>query len=96
MTLDFGQLRTRNTKGVNKRKPGWNKASYDDINNYRNMLGDKLMKMENTEGNVCVDTKCSVDVHVNEIDCKVLDVLTGIVESSYSCIPIIGKDKRIP
>ena len=32
---------------------------------------------------------------MNEIDNNVLDVVMSIVESSYCCIPIIGKDERI-
>ena len=93
--LDLGQLKVKSMNSVNKRKPGWNEATYEDINNYINMLSNKLKRVVNTEGMVCEDTKCYDAVHGNEIDHKVLNVLTGIVESSYSCIPIVGRDEII-
>ena len=47
VTFDFDVLRTRGKKGVNRRKPGWDKASFEDINNYRTMLGVRLEMMNN-------------------------------------------------
>ena len=51
--------------------------------------------MEKSYGLICDNPKCTEDFHMNEIDNNVLDVVMSIVESSYHCIPIFGKDERI-
>ena len=68
----------------------------EDINKYRTMLETKLEDMTDYIGLSCDDTKCIDTAHGYDIDNRVLDVLTGIVEASYTCIPIVGRDERIP
>ena len=92
----FEQFKKKCAGGVNRRKPGWNKATLEDINKYSSMLETKLEDMTDYRGLSCEDTKCIDTAHGYDIDNRVLDVLTGIVEASYSCIPIVGSDDRIP
>merc|ERR1712059_102821 len=95
--MDFKTSGTKGKKiGENKRKPDWNRANHDDIINYKNMLGDRLEMVEKGDGMKCNDIDCNNESHIQDIDSNVLDVLTGIVESSYCCIPIKGIDERIP
>ena len=92
----FGQFKTKYAKGVNRKKPGWNKATLEDTNKYRTMLENKLEDMTDSEGLSCDDTKCQETAHGDDIDNRVLEVLIRIVEASYTCIPIVGRDERIP
>ena len=92
----FEQFKTKYVRGVNRKKPGWNKATLEDTNQYRTMLKKKLEDMTDSIGLSCDDTKCQETAHGYDIDNRVLDVLTGIVEASYTCIPIVGRDDRIP
>ena len=68
----------------------------EDIQKYGKMLEEKMMVLERSEGITCNNPKCSDKVHMKEIDNNVLEVLIGIVESSYCYIHIVGKDERQP
>ena len=91
----FGKIKNKCARGINRKKPGWSKATLEDTNMYRNILENRLVDLADSDGLNCDDIKCQKATHGEDIDNRVLEVLIGIVEASYSSIPIVGRDDRI-
>ena len=84
------------------RRPAWHKAGEEDINNYTQLLHDKLGRLDTPACLNCQDVHCQHENHSEVRDGHMLDILTAIIESSHSAIPMSGKppvvnpDKNCP
>ena len=72
--------------------PAWDKATNEELQNYRASLHHKLMDLKCPESlHQCKDSKCELLSHDKERDNLVLDVLCAMVETSYTCLPLTGR-----
>ena len=72
--------------------PAWESATKDEKQNYTAKLHDRLQSVK-CPGSMlhCRDSKCSDSVHSKDRDKAMLDILLGIVETSYTTLPLTGK-----
>ena len=79
-------------------KPRWGKASQDDLNNYTEILHDKLETIPVPGTIHCHDVLCSADQHSHDRDRYLIDVMEQVIETSLECIPVNkphqSRDKR--
>ena len=73
------------------RRPAWHKAGEEDINNYTQLLHDKLGRLDTPACLNCQDVHCQHENHSEVRDGHMLDILTAIIENSHSAIPMSGK-----
>ena len=89
--LNLGNIPVREEKrGVRAKKPAWYKADQHDKDNFTSDLQERLSSLESPSTLHCSDTQCEEASHSDERDSHVLDILTSIIESSHSCIPMSG------
>ena len=90
LKLDMGAIRAKPNRRVEPkpRRPDWYKATQDHIAEYTEILDDKLNEIMFPESIFCTDTSCTDQQHQQDRDSHVLSVLTSMVESSYTAIPL--------
>ena len=72
------------------RKPDWYKATEQDIKNYTMELHNRLSSLNAPHCLHCTDILCELSEHSEERDSHVLDILTALIETSHSSIPLSG------
>ena len=70
------------------RRPAWYKATTEDIDEYTEVLDEHLGNLMYPESLFCTDVHCTDQQHRQDRDDHVLDVLTSLVESSFSAVPL--------
>ena len=79
------QTRTRNIK-----KPSWSKADKEQVYNYTSTLQEKLQAIQVPLSLNCQDVHCQRSEHSVDRDNMVVDILTAVVETSYTALPLYG------
>ena len=72
------------------RRPAWYKAKQEEVENYTQVLHDKLQRLNTPECLNCRNVNCQDESHSEERDSFVLDILTAIIETSHATIPLSG------
>ena len=90
LKLDLGAIPAKPDRNeqIKPRRPDWYKATPAHIADYTAVLDDKLSTLMYPESIFCSDTSCMDRVHSYDRDSHVLSVLTSMVESSYTAIPL--------
>ena len=89
--LNLGALaERRKTEAVRPRRPAWYKATEQQQADYRIDLDERLKRVALPDSLDCRDTHCRDEIHSNQRDDFVLDVMGAVIESSHKCIPIVG------
>ena len=94
LSLNLGELQFRELteQPPPRRLPDWDRATKEEISNYRSSLQYKLQNITIPGCMLhCTDTFCTEVSHSTASDNLVLDVLMAIVESSYTAVPLTGK-----
>ena len=73
-----------------RRRPAWYKATEEDTRKYTMELHNRLSILEEPPCVNCRNFLCESDLHSEERDSHVLDILTAVIETSHSCIPLSG------
>ena len=74
-----------------RRLPDWDRATAEEINNYRSNLQQKLQAISIPECTAhCTDFNCTDESHSSARDNVMLDILMAVVESSYTSVPLTG------
>ena len=74
-----------------RRLPDWDRATAEEINNYRSNLQQKLQAISIPECTAhCTDYNCTDESHSSARDNVMLDILMAVVESSYTSVPLTG------
>ena len=91
--LNLGSLpvKTERKQNAKPRKPDWYKATSEDITEYTELLDNKVTNLMYPESMFCSDVQCKDQQHRQDRDNHVLDILTSMVESSHSAIPLTKK-----
>ena len=76
------------------RKPAWYKADQVARDNYTMDLHNKLESLEHPSSLNCSNCQCQDKQHSEERDSYVLDILTKVIESTHSCIPLGGRGRN--
>ena len=75
------------------RRPAWYKATIEDINDYTELLDENLTNLMYPESIFCTDVHCTDQQHRQDRDDHVLNILTSMVESSYSAVPLTKRSR---
>ena len=87
----MGKIPIKSKKVPHKsRKPAWFKASQDDKDQYTSDLHERLCNLDQPVSLDCQNPNCKDASHTQDRDSYVLDILTSVIESSHSCIPLTG------
>ena len=74
-----------------RRLPDWDRATSEEIYNYRSTLQQKLQAISIPECTAqCMDYNCTDESHSSARDTVMLDTLLAVVESSYTSVPLTG------
>ena len=76
------------TSTSNYSRPCWDKATEWNKENFRINLSTRLESITIPDGICCNDICCKDPSHKEQIDTFTLDILTALVETSYTCIPM--------
>ena len=68
------------------RRTAWNKATQENIEQYKDDLKDKLDEMLLPDSMSCVDSHCRDPAHSSDRESVMLDVLCSVIESSHNNI----------
>ena len=79
---------------IKQRRPAWYKAETTDIDEYTATLQSKLEQIDIPESLGCQNPNCNSVNHSEERDSYMLDILTSIIETSYSTIPLSNAGGR--
>ena len=91
LKLKVGEIPIKSKKVPHKsRKPAWFKASQDDKDQYTSDLHERLCNLDQPVSLDCQNPNCKDASHTQDRDSYVLDILTSVIESSHSCIPLTG------
>ena len=82
------QTRTRNIK-----KPSWSKADKEQVYNYTSTLQEKLQAIQVPLSLNCQDVHCQSSEHSVDRDNMVVDILTAVVETFYTALPLHGSQR---
>ena len=76
------------------RRLAWYKATVEEKAQYTSMLDRKLQDLTVPVHSMeCKDTHCKSETHASDRDRLVLDILSAIIETSYTSIPLTGSTK---
>ena len=81
-------LKSERKEEPKPRRPAWYKATPEDINDYTELLDEKLRNLMYPESLFCTDVHCTDQQHRQDRDDHVLNILTSLIESSYSAVPL--------
>ena len=91
LKLKVGEIPIKSKKVPHKsRNPAWFKASQDDKDQYTSDLHERLCNLDQPVSLDCQNPNCKDASHTQDRDSYVLDILTSVIESSHSCIPLTG------
>ena len=89
--LNLGALaERRKTKAVKLKRLAWYKATEQQQTDYRINLEEHLKGVALPDSLDCRDTHCRDEIHSNQRDDLVLDIMGAVIESSHKCIPMVG------
>ena len=75
-----------------RRMPAWDRATDVELNNYKSALNTKLQAIKCPPSMLnCHNTFCTEQGHSDARDDMVLDLLLGMVETSYTSLPLTGR-----
>ena len=77
-----------------QRRPAWYKAENDQLNEYTANLDSKLKTIDIPERIHSSEPNCKNEVHSKDRDKYMLDILSTMIETSYSVIPLSGGGGR--
>ena len=97
MKLDIGKIPALSVlpEKVPKR-PAWYKANQEHLDMYTNVLDSKITAIPVPDSLQCVDPNFKSRLHSHERDNYMLNILSAIIETSYSHIPLSGGGNRNP
>ena len=74
------------------RMPAWDRAKEEELSAYTRQLHERLQRVQCPNSLLsCRDPLCRDDSHSEQRDNMVLDILSTIVETSYTCLPLTGQ-----
>ena len=82
------------------RKPAWNKANEDQHSQFTRTVAEKVDKLVRPHSFDCMDPECKDQLHSEDRDGLLLDLLGCVIESSHEILPMVGggsgskKDKK--
>ena len=72
--------------------PAWDQAREDELSAYTLQLHERLQGVKCPATMLqCQDPMCSDISHSEKRDATVLDILSAIVETSHTCLPLTGR-----
>ena len=75
-----------------RRMPAWDRATYEELENYKSALNRKLEAIQHPPSMLqCNNTMCMDQGHTDARDKVVMDILLGMVETSYTSLPLTGR-----
>ena len=79
-------------------KPCWNKASVNQLENYKASLRQNMKSLLISEGLLCNDVKCNLEAHKKHIDTYCENLLSAIDDATTHNIPPVSrpKEKKCP
>ena len=94
MKLDVGNIpvMSRLFEKVSKR-PVWYKPEQDQLDKYTETLYSKLIALQVPDSLQCLDPQCKDEEHSRERDNYMLNILSAIIETSHTVIPLSGGRK---
>ena len=91
LKLRVGEIPSKHTSTKWKpRKPAWDKATEEIIQNYREDLLERLLSMPTPDCLSCSDPHCSIPSHTSDRDSYMLDILCSVVKSTHTVLPLAG------
>jgi hypothetical protein len=72
------------------RRPAWARAVEQQLEQYTAALQEKLLLLQVPESLNCDNTNCQNHQHTEDRDSFLLTMLSSMIETSYSCIPVSG------
>ena len=94
LKLNLGLIPVKiNLEEIKPKKPAWYKADQMDKDKYTKDLQGRLSTLIPPNSLQCNNSHCQDQEHSADRDSYVLDILTAVIESSHTCIPLSGGGK---
>ena len=92
LRLDLGQIQARQSvvPPPRPRRPAWYKAGQEELHDYTEKLYERVEEMEVPASLLCRDPHCQSELHKQERDKCMLDVLSALCDTASECIPMTG------
>ena len=91
LKLDLGKIPARKIGSTaTPRRPAWYKADQEAKDHFTGSVHDKLSLLQVTESLLCSNPHCKYEIHSEERDSLVLDIMSSVIESSHQDIPMNG------
>ena len=94
LSLRLGGLQMQKTavQPPPRHMPAWDRATDVELNNYKSALNTKLQAIKCPPSMLnCHNTFCTEQGHSDARDDMVLDLLLGMMETSYTSLPLTGR-----
>ena len=93
LKLKVNEIPSNKTVNIEKpRKPSWYKANQRQVKKYTNDLDHKIQNINPPECLECTNVNCdNVELHSQERDNYLVDLLSAAIESMHENIPLSGK-----